>query len=190
MEDRGSGGRGLVQLRNGVPLLFDGRSRGPRVFQVNGSKGMIYLHNDLRHVQLWKQDAVALIRELQAGPVPNPRQEQSYAVTQMQELLDVVDRGVGQAVTRSRRRRHSRSCSGSIARTVRTVRGWGSRLGTARLPSIPRRPRIHGASASSASAGGPIHRGPLGEDLPGQAGALHPGNESGPASRRHGHQPR
>ncbi len=86
-------GGGLVQLRNGAQLLFDGRSRGPRVFQVNGSKGRIYLHNDLKHVQLWKQDATAPTRELHAGPVISPKQEQSYAVTQMQELCGVLNHG-------------------------------------------------------------------------------------------------
>jgi predicted dehydrogenase len=86
-------GGGIVQLANGVQLLFDGRAPGPRVFQVNGTQGKVYLHNDLRQVQLWRRGEEPGVADLAAGPLLAPAQEKSYAVTQMEELIDVLDRG-------------------------------------------------------------------------------------------------
>ena len=86
-------GGGLVQLANGVQLLFDGRAPGPRVFQVNGTQGKVYLSNDLRQVQLWRRSEEPGVVDLVPGPLESPAQEKSYAVTQMEELLQVLDHG-------------------------------------------------------------------------------------------------
>jgi predicted dehydrogenase len=86
-------GGGVVQLASGVQLLFDGRAPGPRVFQVNGTQGTVCLYNDLRQVQRWRRANEPGIVDLAAGPLLAPLQEKSYAVTQMEELIGVLDRG-------------------------------------------------------------------------------------------------
>ena len=86
-------GGGYAQLANGVHLLMDARSPGPRTFTVNGTLGKIHLVNDLRQVQLWRRGADPPIADLEPGPLLSPTQEKSYALTQMEELLDVVEHG-------------------------------------------------------------------------------------------------
>jgi predicted dehydrogenase len=86
-------GGGCVQLATGAQLLFDGRAPGPRVFQVNGTTGKAYLFNDMRQAQLWRRGHDAGIVDLDPEPLLSPPQEQSYALAQMGELLDVLDRG-------------------------------------------------------------------------------------------------
>lgn len=90
-------GGGYVRLRNGVDLLMDGRSPGPRVLQVSGTHGMICLWNDLREVQLWQcpsgSTSLGSSGDFVPGPILAPPQPQSYALTQMAELLDVLDHG-------------------------------------------------------------------------------------------------
>ncbi|MBI3971418.1 MAG: Gfo/Idh/MocA family oxidoreductase [Chloroflexi bacterium] len=86
-------GGGFIQMSNGVQLLMEARSPGPRVFHVSGTKGRISLWNDLRQVQLWRRGAAPAIVDLVPEPMLSPRQEKSYSVTQMEELLDVLDRG-------------------------------------------------------------------------------------------------
>jgi hypothetical protein len=89
-------GGGYVQMANGVHVLMDARAPGPRVFEVSGTTGKIFLFNDLRQVQLWrKQDAPGApgVVDLVPGPLLASAQEQSYALAQMAELLDVLDGG-------------------------------------------------------------------------------------------------
>jgi predicted dehydrogenase len=86
-------GGGYAQLANGVHLLMDARAPGPRTFQVNGTLGKIHLVNDLRQVQLWRRGPDPAILDLEPGPLLAPPQAQSYALTQLEELLDVVERG-------------------------------------------------------------------------------------------------
>jgi predicted dehydrogenase len=86
-------GGGYVQMGNGVHVLLDPRAPGPRTFQVHGSEGKIYLWNDLRQVQLWRRPSGSSTVDLEPGPLLAPAQEQSYALTQMSELLDVLDTG-------------------------------------------------------------------------------------------------
>jgi hypothetical protein len=89
-------GGGWVQLANGTHLLFDGRAPGPRVFQANGTTGKVYLFSDMRQVQLWRRSTESGIVDLEPGPLQTPAQGRSYALTQMGELLDILDSG-GQA---------------------------------------------------------------------------------------------
>ena len=70
-------GGGYAQLANGVHLLFDGRAPGPRVFQVNGTQGTVYLYNDLRQVQFWRRAAEPGVGDLVAGPMQAPTQQKS-----------------------------------------------------------------------------------------------------------------
>lgn len=86
-------GGGFAQLTNGVHLLMDSRSPGPRTFQVNGTLGKILLVNDLRQVQLWRRGSDPADRDLEPYPLLSPTQEKSYALTQMEELFDVLERG-------------------------------------------------------------------------------------------------
>lgn len=86
-------GGGLVQLAGGAQLFFDGRAAGPRVFQVNGTLGKVYLFNDLRQVQLWRKSDEPGVSDLLPGPLESPEQQKSYAVTQMEELIQVLDQG-------------------------------------------------------------------------------------------------
>ena len=90
---RDPNGGGYAQLTNGVQLLMDARAPGPRTFQVNGTLGKVLLLNDLRQVQLWRRGADPAIADLEPGPLLAPAQEKSYALTQMEELFDVVERG-------------------------------------------------------------------------------------------------
>jgi predicted dehydrogenase len=86
-------GGGFIQMTNGVQLLMEARSPGPRTFQVSGSKGKIVLWNDLRQVQLWRRHDDPAIVDLVPEPLRSPPQERSYAVAQFEELIDVLDRG-------------------------------------------------------------------------------------------------
>jgi predicted dehydrogenase len=86
-------GGGEVRLANGVHLLFDGRAPGPRVFHVSGTKGKVSLYNDLRQVQLWRTAMESGTADLVAGPLQSPVQEASYALSQLEELLQVLDGG-------------------------------------------------------------------------------------------------
>jgi len=86
-------GGGYARLTNGVDLLMDPRSPGPRTFQVNGTFGKIIQMNDLRQVQLWRRGSGPTVLDLQPGPLLSPMPEKSYALTQMEELLDVMERG-------------------------------------------------------------------------------------------------
>jgi hypothetical protein len=72
---------------------MDARAPGPRTIQVNGTRGKIHLVNDLRQVQLWRRGADPAIVDLEPGPLLAPTQTRSYALTQLEELLDVVERG-------------------------------------------------------------------------------------------------
>ncbi|HET7769343.1 MAG TPA: Gfo/Idh/MocA family oxidoreductase [Chloroflexota bacterium] len=86
-------GGGYAQLTSGVHLLMDARAPGPRTFTVNGTLGKIHLVNDLRQLQLWRRGADPTIADLEPGPLLSPPQEKSYALTQMEELLDVLEHG-------------------------------------------------------------------------------------------------
>ncbi len=86
-------GGGYARLTNGVDMLMDPRSPGPRTFQVNGTLGKVLLINDLRHVQLWRRGSDPTIIDLEQGPLLSPPQEKSYALTQMEELFDVLEHG-------------------------------------------------------------------------------------------------
>jgi len=86
-------GGGIVELRNGVHLMMEARSPGPRVIQASGTQGRICLWNDLHQVQLWQKDTTARRSELLPGSLLSPPQESSYTVTQFSELIDVLDRG-------------------------------------------------------------------------------------------------
>ena len=68
----GPAGGGYVRLRNGVDLLMDGRSPGPRVFQVSGTAGKMVLWNDVRQVQLWQAVPGAGRPDLAPGPLETP----------------------------------------------------------------------------------------------------------------------
>jgi predicted dehydrogenase len=83
-------GGGYLQMVSGVHVLLDARAPGPRVFQVNGTEGKVYLHNDLRQVQLWRRHQATGLVDPEPGPLLAPQQERSYALTQMAELLDVL----------------------------------------------------------------------------------------------------
>ncbi|HVG95302.1 MAG TPA: Gfo/Idh/MocA family oxidoreductase [Chloroflexota bacterium] len=90
-------GGGHIRLRNGVDLLMEARSPGPRTYQISGSEGKIHIWNDLQQIQLWKRIPGRGRAELAPGPLLSPPQERSYAQTQLEELLDVLDRdGKGQ----------------------------------------------------------------------------------------------
>jgi predicted dehydrogenase len=84
-------GGGYVRLRNGVDLLMEARSPGPRVLQVSGTQGKVVLWNDLRQVQLWRRGADPQIVDLEPGPVEAPPQPKSFAVLQMEELVAALD---------------------------------------------------------------------------------------------------
>jgi predicted dehydrogenase len=84
-------GGGYVRLRNGVDLLMDGRSPGPRVFQVSGTAGKVVLWNDVRQAQLWQAVPGAGRPDLAPGALETPAQPRSYAVTQMEELVAALD---------------------------------------------------------------------------------------------------
>jgi predicted dehydrogenase len=86
-------GGGYIRMSNGVDLLLDGRSPGPRTYQISGTEGKIHIWNDLQLIQLWKRTPGSGRSELTPGPLLSPRQERSYAVTQMAELVDVLDGG-------------------------------------------------------------------------------------------------
>jgi predicted dehydrogenase len=86
-------GGGYVQLHNGVQLFMDPRPPGPRSYQVNGTKGKIQIWNDLGTLQLWQRGDDPHILDLTPGPLLAPPQERSFALTQMSELLDVIERG-------------------------------------------------------------------------------------------------
>lgn len=86
-------GGGYIRMVNGVDLFMDGRAPGPRTFQISGTDGKIHLWNDLKDIQLWKRLPASGRGELAPGPLLSPPQEKSYAVTQMEELIDVLDRG-------------------------------------------------------------------------------------------------
>ena len=79
-------------MRNGVHLLMEAASPGPRTYQISGSEGKIQIWNDLHHIQLWRQ-ASQSSRVLEPGPLLSPPTEQSFAVAQMAELVQVLDEG-------------------------------------------------------------------------------------------------
>lgn len=86
-------GGGYIQMKNGVHLLMEGQSPGPRTYQISGSDGKIHIWNDLHDIQLWRKDTSSGRGALVPGPLLSPRQETSFAVAQMEELVYVLDHG-------------------------------------------------------------------------------------------------
>ena len=85
-------GGGYIMMRNGVHLLMEGASPWPRAFQISGSDGKIQIWNDLHHIQLWQRTS-SRSAVLEPGPLLSPPTEQSFAVAQMAELVQVLDAG-------------------------------------------------------------------------------------------------
>lgn len=86
-------GGGYIRLRNGVDLLMEARSPWPRTFQISGTEGKIMGWNDLRQVQLWRKARGGRDAELLPGEILSPPQQKSYTVTQIEELIRVLDHG-------------------------------------------------------------------------------------------------
>lgn len=86
-------GGGYIRLRNGVDLLMEARSPWPRTFHISGTEGKIMGWNDLRQVQLWRKPHGGKNVELVPGEIFSPPQLKSYTVTQMEELIHVLDHG-------------------------------------------------------------------------------------------------
>ncbi|MAG36365.1 MAG: hypothetical protein CL878_08990 [Dehalococcoidia bacterium] len=85
-------GGGYILMTNGVHLLMEGASPGPRTYQISGSEGKIQIWNDLHDLQLWTRDQKGG-QALVPGPILSPPTERSFAVTQMAELVQVLDDG-------------------------------------------------------------------------------------------------
>jgi predicted dehydrogenase len=86
-------GGGYVKLKNGVHLLLDGASPFPRSYVISGTTGKICVWNDQKELQLWRRSGATGATDLIAEPLMAPRQERSYALSQMAELVDVLEHG-------------------------------------------------------------------------------------------------